>query len=153
MIDGDIEKALNLICVQVHRKNSVRACGSDYIRDEFCGDGISCLGFSVLTSVTEIRHNRRYSSGGSPPERVDHYEKFHEVLVDRSAGGLNYEYVPASYRFSEMYARFTIRKMSDFNVAQRNLQFFCDCLGKLSVGIACKKFYLRAVCYHCFLQN
>ena len=82
VIDGNIEEALNLICMEIHGKNSVRTRGSYNVRNEFCGDRISRLCFSVLTSITEIRHNRRYSSRRRSSRRVDHDEKFHEVIVN-----------------------------------------------------------------------
>ena len=39
MIDGNIEEALNLLRVQVHRENPVRAGGDEQVGDELGGDG------------------------------------------------------------------------------------------------------------------
>ena len=86
IIHGNIEKALDLRRVKVHRKNPVRTGGSNDVCHEFCRDGIARSCFSVLSRITEIGHNGGYSCGRSTLHSVDHNEHFHKVVVNRSAG-------------------------------------------------------------------
>ena len=48
---------------------------------------------------------------------IDHIIPLHK-------GGLNDEYVSSPNRFAEVNARFSVREMPDFAVAQRNSEFF-----------------------------
>ena len=60
VIDGDIEKALNLARMKVDRDDAVDARRLHHICHELCRDRHARSGFAVLTRVAEIRHHRRY---------------------------------------------------------------------------------------------
>ena len=111
VINGDIEKALDLGCVQVHRQNSVRTGCGDEVCDKLCGDGVAALCLAVLAGIAEVRHDGRNASGGSPSHRVDHDEQFHKVVVDMVAGGLNNEHVLAANRLINGDGAFAIREL------------------------------------------
>ena len=59
MVDGNIEKALNLPRVQVDGDDTVRARRLDQIRDELRRDWLAPARLAVLTRVCIIRNDCR----------------------------------------------------------------------------------------------
>ena len=74
VINRDVEEALNLRSVKIHGKDSVCARSGEHICNNLCGNRVSCLCFSVLAGISEIRNNGGNSSGGSTAESVNHYD-------------------------------------------------------------------------------
>ena len=81
VIDGDIEKALDLRGVEVHREDAVGAGGGEKVGNELCRDGIARAGLAVLTGIAEVRDDRRHAACRSALCRIDHDEQLHEVIV------------------------------------------------------------------------
>ena len=82
MVDGNVEEALDLSRVQIHRQQTVCARGGDQVGNQLRGDRITSLGFTILTRIAEVRNNGGDGGSGSSLHRVDHYQKLHEVVVD-----------------------------------------------------------------------
>ena len=53
MIDGNIEKSLQLLSVQIHRQDPLNACGCQKIRHELGSDGNTRLILAVLAGIAE----------------------------------------------------------------------------------------------------
>ena len=83
VINGDIEKRLDLRFVQIHRKDAIRPSGTHKIRHKLCRNWHTRLVLAVLTSVAIIRHHSGNSSGRRAPERIDHHAQFNEMRIDR----------------------------------------------------------------------
>lgn len=74
VIDGDVEKACNLLSVKVHGEDSIDTGGGEKIGDEFGGDGDARLIFAILASVTEERDHGGDSCGAGSAGGIDHDE-------------------------------------------------------------------------------
>jgi len=113
MIDGDVEKALNLLRVEVHREDAISASGYDEVSDEFGGNGDARLVFAVLAGITIERQNGGDAVGASAADGIDHDEQFHQVMVGGRAGGLNDVNVFASHIFLDFDEGFAVGKGFD----------------------------------------
>ena len=96
MIDGDVEKNLNLSGVKVGCDHSIRSAGGDQIGDQLGRDRLSRFAFTVLTGVTEIRRHDVDSAGRRPFERIDHDKQLDQVVVGRGARRLYDKNIGAS---------------------------------------------------------
>ncbi len=72
VIDGNIEEALNLRLVQIHRQHAVGAGGAHDVGDELGGNRNARLVLPVLAAIAVVRHDRRDARRRRPAERVDH---------------------------------------------------------------------------------
>ena len=152
MINGNIKEALNLCRMEIHGENSVRSGGGEHICYDLRGDRVSCLGFSVLARVAEIRDNGSYSSGGSAAERIYHNDELHEVIVYGITGGLHNEYVGTADGFLKGYAHLAVSKVSDGAFSHGETEVFGNvfrCLGVRGTG---KDFDVLSVNVH-FLRS
>jgi hypothetical protein len=59
MVHGDIEEALNLRRVQVHRDDSVSPGSGDEVGNQLCRNRDARLILAVLSSVAEVGNHRR----------------------------------------------------------------------------------------------
>ena len=85
MIHRDVEEALDLLRVQIHRQDAVGAGGDEQVGHELGGDGHARLVFAVLPGVTVKRQHRRDARRARPPQRVNHDEQLHQIVVRRRA--------------------------------------------------------------------
>src|ERR1700712_2117582 len=108
MVDGNVEKALNLGCVKVDQEGAVGAGGGQEGGDQLRGNSHSGSVFAVLTSVAVVGDDHRDSAGGSALERVHHDEELHDVLVDRVACGLDEEHIHTTHVFKELKVDLTV---------------------------------------------
>ncbi len=99
VIDGDLEKALNLRTVQVHRQDAVGPRRLDAIGADASPDRDPRLVFLVPLGVGKIGNHRRDLSRAGAFERIDPEEQLDEVVVDRVIGPLNDEDVAAAHVF------------------------------------------------------
>ena len=113
VIHRDIEEALNLRGVQVHRQHAVCAGGFDHVGDELCRNGVAALGLSILPRVAEVGDHGGDTAGRGALAGVDHNEKLHEVVVHGLAGGLNEKNVAAADGFVDGHGDFAVGKGVD----------------------------------------
>ena len=57
MIHRNIEETLNLVCMKVHRNQTVDTCNREQVGHQLSADGNTGFVFSVLTCPTEVRDN------------------------------------------------------------------------------------------------
>ncbi|MPM51431.1 hypothetical protein SDC9_98180 [bioreactor metagenome] len=148
VVHRDVKKALNLGGVQVHGQHPVGAGPGDEVGHQLGRDGVAGLCFAVLPGVAEVGHNGGDPAGRGPLQGVDHDEHFHQIVVDRAAGGLNDEYVGAAHRFINGDKIFAVGKSAHLGVAQRQPKLLTDTLRQLPVGITGENFDVLAVCDH-----
>ena len=113
MVHGDVEEPLNLLRVQVHGQNAVRARRYQEVRHQLGGDGHPRLVFAVLARIAVKRQHRGNPRCAGPAHRVNHDEHFHQMMVRGRAGGLHDEHVFAAHVFLDLHERFTVRKSAD----------------------------------------
>ena len=93
LIDRDVEEALDLALVEVHREDPVGAGDGDHVGDEAGRDRDARLVLLVGAAVGVERDDRRDPPGRRPLEGVDHDQQLHDRLVDRVRGRLDEEHV------------------------------------------------------------
>lgn len=113
MIDRDIEEALNLLGMEVHRQDAICAGSDEQVGDEFGGDGDAGLVLAVLPCIAVEGQNCGNPIGAGAAYGIDHDEKFHQVMVGGRAGGLNDEDVFATNVFLDFDESFAIGKRFD----------------------------------------
>ena len=64
VVHGDVEEALDLRGVEVHRQHAVSAGAGDEVGHQLGGDGVAALGLAVLTGIAEVRDDRGDAAGG-----------------------------------------------------------------------------------------
>ena len=141
MIHGNIEKALNLLRVQIHGQHAVHPGGDQQIGHQFGGDGHAGLVFAVLARVTIKRHDRRDAHGAGPAQGVNHDEQLHQIMVRGRRGRLNDENVFAADIFLDFHKGFTVGERGDVAVAEFAANVFADGAGQRLVRRAGKDFH------------
>ena len=96
VIERDVEEALDLTGVEIHRERAIGARGGDQVRDELRGDRRARLRLAILPRVAEVRDDRDDRAGRRALERIDHDQQLHQRLVRRRARRLHDEAVHAA---------------------------------------------------------
>lgn len=91
VVDRNVEEALDLARMQVHRDDMVRARGGEHVRDELRGDRRARGVLLVHTRVGEGGDDGGDAARGGGLARGDEDEKLHQVVVDIPAAGLEDE--------------------------------------------------------------
>lgn len=87
VINGNIEEALYLTSVKVHRDDMVASSCLEHIGHELGRDGRSRLVFLVLASIWEVGNHGSDATCRRGLASVDHDQKLHESVVDIARGG------------------------------------------------------------------
>ena len=77
MIHRNVEKALHLLGVQVHRQHAMHAGGSEQIGDQFRRDRDARLVFAVLARVSKKWNDGGDSIRAGAPCGVHHDQQLH----------------------------------------------------------------------------
>ena len=149
VVNGDIEKALDLVSVKIHCKHAVSAGCCDKIGAKLCRDRISRLGFSVLSGIAEVRHNRRDPRRRSTLHGVDHNQHFHKVVVYGGTGRLNYKAIAASYRLVKRNRDLAVREVCAVALAERKSETSRNTLSNVYIRITRENFNVLTVKIHC----
>ncbi len=90
VVDGDVEKALDLVRMQINRQHSVDAGRRDQLGDQLGGyRNTRRPRPAILPRESEIRDYRSNRRGRGTFGRVDHHQQFHQVLGRRWARRLH----------------------------------------------------------------
>lgn len=129
LIDWNIEKALNLARMQVHRDDMVAPCRLQHIRDKLRRYRSSGFVLLVLARVGKVRDNGRDASSTGGFARVDHDEKLHQPIVDvPRGGGLKDENVLIADRLAYCYGGLLVRVLEDGNLCEFYPKSGTECL-------------------------
>jgi hypothetical protein len=134
MIHWNVEKTLDLLGVEIHRQYSGRAGDGDEIGNQFRRDWNTGLVFPVLTGVSVIRNDRRYSGGGRAFGGVYHYEPLHQALIGGETDRLDDEYIRVTYVLTVFHEGFTIGKSGYLHIANWYFEMLADILRQSPVG-------------------
>ncbi len=116
MVHRDVEKSLDLRCVEVHGEDPIHAGGGEEVGHEFRGDRDARLVFPVLAGVSEKRHHGGDSLGAGTAGGVHHDQQLHQVVVGRRAARLDNEDIGTADVFVDFHLGFAIGKGGDMDV-------------------------------------
>ena len=88
VVDGKVEKALDLAGMQVHGDHMVTASDSEHVSDELSGDGGATLVLLVHACVRIAWDDGGDAAGRGALARGNEDEEFHQVIVDVATRGL-----------------------------------------------------------------
>ena len=133
VIDRDVEKALQLLGVEVHREHAIHPGGRQDISHELRRDRHTRLVLAVLTGVPEERDHRRDPLGARAADRIHHDEKLHDVVVGRRTGRLDDEDIPVADIVVDFYESLPVRERGHERVSERLAEIVRDILCELDV--------------------
>ena len=136
VIHRNVEVTLDLGSVQVHGNDPVCACRGNDVRYQLGGNGISGLGLAVLAGISVIGNDRVDPSGRRALHGVDHDAQFHQVVVDRIAGGLNDIDVQAAHGLLQVDIDLSVREGGDFRLAGGAAHDARDLFRQLRIAVA-----------------
>jgi hypothetical protein len=138
MVNGYIEKSLQLVRVQVYRNDSVSAGARYNIGNKFGCNWDPAFILSVLPGVPEIWYNRRNAPGAGPPKTVKTNQKLHQILINRLARRLHDKAISAANIILQLDYLLTIGKALYPDPSMRNIQITANRLGQLRIAAAGK---------------
>ena len=113
VVHRNVKETLDLRRVEVHSQHPVCPSGNNHVGHQLGGDGVPAFRFPVLTGIAKVGHHGGDPSSGGPAEGVHHNEQFHQVIVDRVAGGLYHKHVATTDRLIDGYGDLAIGKLLD----------------------------------------
>ena len=135
MIDRDVEEALDLTSMQVDGHHAVDARRRQQVGHQSGADRRTRLALAVLPGVAEIWNHGNDRAGGGALERIDHDQQFHQVVIDRRAGGLHDEAIHTPDVLLDLDVDLAIGEAGHVGIAERRLDIAADRLRELAVGI------------------
>lgn len=136
VIDGDVEKALDLRGVEIHGEDPVYAGGGEQVGHEFGGNGHAGLVFAVLAGVAEKGHYRGDSAGAGAACGIHHDEQLHDVVIGGRTTGLNEKDIFIADVFIDFHERFAVGKRGDLDVGEGLIEVGSDFFRECPVGCA-----------------
>ncbi|MNJ45060.1 hypothetical protein D3C77_401380 [compost metagenome] len=127
MIHRNIEKALDLHRVQVHRDHTMCSRLLDQISDQLRRNRVTGTGLPVLTRISVIRNNDVNALGRSPLQSIHHNEQLHQIIVHRCAGRLHDIDMTAAYALRQLHLDLSVAEACRIRVSHRN----ADIIGNL----------------------
>ena len=123
VVHRDIEEALDLVGMQVHRQHARHAHRCEHVGHHLGADGNARRARApVLARVAEVRNRGGDAAGRGALQRVGHDHQFHQVVVGRRAGGLQHEYVLATHVLHDLDHHFAIGELADNGAAERQVE-------------------------------
>jgi hypothetical protein len=126
VVEGDVEKSLDLPRVEVHGDDAVHARRLDEVSHELCRDGRSRRDLAVLPRVSVVGDDGGDGARRGPAQRVGHDEQLHHVVVRRNAGGLNHEGVDAANVLADLDEALAVAEARDLTLPEGRLQILRD---------------------------
>ncbi len=139
-VAGDVEKALNLIGVQVERDVSIGTGDADHVSHQAGGDRHAGLILLVGAPVCQVGNDRRDAVGRGPIERIQKDQQLHQVVIDRRRGGLDQKDVLAAYALVQPHKDILVGKRDDIAPRERHAEIFADPLGERRATRAAEQF-------------
>ncbi len=136
VIGRDIEEALDLSGVEVHREDAVGTGIGNHIGDELGRDRRTRSGFAILAGISEIGDDGGDAACRGAAQSVDDNQQFHYVIVGGVGGRLDNEGVSAADVILDFGEDFHIGEAPDIGSCQREAEFGGDCLGEAARAIS-----------------
>ena len=142
IVGRDIEKSLDLAGVEVDGQHPVGAGAGDEIGDELGRDRRARRRLSILAGVAEIGDDRGDALRRGAPQRVDHDEQLHQVVVRRVGRRLDDEGVASAHILENFDEDLEVGEPADVASGQRLAEIGGDRLGERPIGIAGQNLHL-----------
>ena len=136
VVDGDLEEALHLALMEVHRQDAVGAGGFEQRGHEAGGDRFAGGALFVLAGVGEVRQHGGDAVGRGQLGRLDHDEQLDDVLVQLAVRRLHEEHVGVADAFFVARVDLAVGERREQHRAQRDAQLVGDGLAELRIAAA-----------------
>ncbi len=136
LVDGDVEEALDLALVQVHRQQPIGTGDADHVGDETSRDGYPRLVLLVRATVGVVGHDGGDAPGAGALEGIDHDEQLHDRLLDRLAGGLQQEDVLLAHVVDDAHEDVLVGELEHLRRAELHAQVATDLGRQAGIGVA-----------------
>ena len=143
IVGRNIEEALDLPGVQIDGQHAVGAGPGDEIGHELGRDRRARPLFAVLPGIAEIGNDRGDAPRRGAPQRVDHDEHFHQMIVGRRGGRLHDESVLPAHILLNLDEDLHIGEAPHLRPAQRNAEIRRDRIRERPIGVARENFHRR----------
>ena len=135
LVDRDVEEALDLALVEVHRQEAVGAGDGHHVGDQAGRDRDARLVLLVRSAVAVVRDDGGDPAGAGPLEGVDHDQQLHDRLVDRPRGRLDQEDVLLAGVVDDPDEDVLVGELEDFGPAEVDPEVAADVPRQLRVGV------------------
>ena len=140
VVDGNVEKTLDLTGVQIHRHDSIDSRRLDQVGDQLRRDRHTGGRFAILAGVTEIGHDRRDRFGRTAAQRVGHDQEFHQIVVGRCPGGLDDKDIPSPHALTDLTSDLSVTEAANVGTAKGHIEQTADLFREVLAGGSCKEF-------------
>jgi hypothetical protein len=137
VIYRDIEKTLNLICMQVNRDHAIRSGNRDEISYQLGRNGYSGLILLVTASISIIGYHAINPMGRSSLQSVNYYQQIHEIVINRITGGLDDVDICPTNIVVYLYEGFIVGKFEQINIAERDAGMTGHFLCQWAICVSC----------------
>ena len=146
IVNRDIEKALNLIGMQIHGQNTRHTDRLQHIGDHLGGNRNPARSrTTVLPRVAKIGDYGTDAFCRGALERIHHDEKFHQVFVGWRAGRLHHKNVPCPYILVDFDSDLAVRKTTHSGGTERYVQVARNLRRHTRVGVTGKNHEIRGI--------
>ncbi len=149
IVDRNVEEALNLRGVQIHRDDAARAGDFEEVRDHLGRDRLATFRLLILLGVSVVGNHRGDARGGGSAQRVDHQQQLHHRVVDaltvgRSTDRLDDEDFGAADVLADLDPRLFVPELGNERLADVEPQALGDLFGQLRIGVSTEEKRLLA---------
>ena len=138
MVHRNVEKALQLLGMEIHRQHAVHPGGGQNVRHQLRRDRHARLILAVLAGVAEERDHRRDALGARAADRIHHDEQLHDVVIGRRRGRLDDEDITVADIVVDLDEGLAVRERTHRRVTERLAEIVRDVLRELDVCGAAK---------------
>ncbi len=142
IVGGDVEEALDLPGVEIDRQHAVGAGAGDEVRDQLGGYRRTRTRLPVLPGIAEIGDHGGDALRRRAPQRVDHDQQLHQIVVRRIGRRLDDERVAAADVFENFDEDFEIGEAPDVAFGERFAEIGGDRRRQRAIRIARQNFHL-----------
>lgn len=105
VVHRDVEEALNLRGVQVHRDDMIGARHREHVGHQLGADWSARFVLLVLAGVRKARNDGRHTRSRSNLAGVDHDQQLHQIVVHLATARLDDVNILATHRFANLHAK------------------------------------------------
>ena len=129
-----VEEALYLSGMQIHGHNALSAGHAEEIGRDLGAYGRARADLAILPGIPVVGDDGRNAAGAGALQGVQHQAELHEIIVGRSAGGLNDEHVVSAHAGADLDADFAVAEGLAQAGRKGTAQMIADIECKLGIG-------------------
>ena len=120
--------------MQIHGHNALSAGHAEEIGRDLGAYGRARADLAILPGIPVVGDDGRNAAGAGALQGVQHQAELHEIIVGRSAGGLNDEHVVSAHAGADLDADFAVAKGLAQAGRKGTAQMIADIECKLGIG-------------------